>query len=217
MTDFTYGHRQVVVIGTPFTLLGIIFKTDAGQRVMSEQVWYIYQNGQQIGPFESTQVTQLLSNKMISHDGFIFKVGWKDWRPLQEGLEELGVTGVQAPPPTPGSEKKAEKRSDQFPRASIQGRVVVHNNGQLSIGEGVNISATGIFVETKEELFTVGEQLKLSVRCKGLDKAFNAQAIVIRYNNDNRYPVGYGLQYIEIPDKARKDIQRLVEEINQAV
>ena len=58
---------------------------------MSEQVWYLYQNGQQVGPFDTEQVTQLFINKMISHDGYIFKVGWKDWRPLEDGFEELGL------------------------------------------------------------------------------------------------------------------------------
>ena len=80
----------------------------------------------------------------------------------------------------------------------------------------MNISATGIFVETTEEMFTVGEQLKLSVRCNGLEKAFNAEAVVIRYNSDSRFPVGYGLQFVEIPDKARDDINRLVDELNRA-
>ncbi|SMF34586.1 PilZ domain-containing protein [Pseudobacteriovorax antillogorgiicola] len=182
---------------------------------MSEQVWYLYQNGQQIGPFDTQQVHQLMTNKMISQEGFIFKVGWKDWRPLEDGLEELGVaadSGAEAPP----DPEAMERRRANSPRASVKGRVAVHNNGQLTVGSGVNISETGIFVETREELFTVGEQLKLSVRCNGLDKAFNAEAVVVRYNSDSRYPVGYGLQFVEIPDKAREDIHRLVEELNRA-
>ena len=179
---------------------------------MSEQVWYVYQNGQQIGPFDNQQVNQLLINKMISHEGFIFKVGWKDWRPLKEGLEELGVDGASVPPEvtaTPVDPKRP-------PRASVAGRVVVHNNGQLTIGDGANISSTGIFVETKEEIFKVGEQLKLSVRCDGLDAAFNAEAAVIRFSSDSRFPVGYGLQFIDISDKARQDIEQLVKSLNQA-
>ena len=182
---------------------------------MSEQVWYLYQNGQQIGPFDTQQVSQLITNKMISQEGFIFKVGWKDWRPLEEGLEELGVTPSEGAP-TPPDPEAMEKRRANSPRASVKGRVAVHNNGQLTVGHGVNISATGIFVETTEEMFTVGEQLKLSVRCNGLEKAFNAEAVVIRFNNDSRFPVGYGLQFVEIPDKARDDINRLVDELNRA-
>ncbi|MCH2192495.1 MAG: PilZ domain-containing protein, partial [Gammaproteobacteria bacterium] len=96
------------------------------------------------------------------------------------------------------------------------GRVVVHNNGQLTIGQGVNISASGIFVETSDQLFSVGEQLKLSVRCDGLKKPFNAEADVIRFSSDPRWPVGYGLRFVDIPEQIRKNIQELVEELNKA-
>ena len=183
---------------------------------MSEQVWYLYQNGQQVGPFDNQQVNQLIINKMISQDGFIFKVGWKDWRPLEEGLEELGVKTGDAPaPPTPPGQ--AEDRRKDCPRATVAGRVVVHNNGQLTIGQGVNISSTGIFVETTEELFNIGEQLKLSVRCEGLEGAFNAEAVVIRYSSDSRYPVGYGMQFVTIPESSKLGIEQLVKKLNSAI
>ena len=57
----------------------------------SDSVWYLYQNNQQVGPFDTQQITQLLTNKMISQDSYIFKAGWKDWRVLAEGYEDLGI------------------------------------------------------------------------------------------------------------------------------
>lgn len=182
------------------------------EQVMSDQVWYLYQNGQQVGPFDTQQVSQLFINNMIAEDGYIFKVGWKDWRPIEEGYEALGL---ERPEGVDASASAVERRRANAPRASISGRVVVHNNGQLTIGQGVNISATGVFVETTDQLFTVGEQLKLSVRCDGLSKAFNAEALVIRYNTDQRYPLGYGLQFTQIDERCREDIQRLVESLNK--
>jgi hypothetical protein len=180
---------------------------------MNDQIWYLYQNGQQVGPFDTQQVTQLYVNNMIAEDGYIFKVGWKDWRPNEEGYEALGLERPQGKTASPG---EVERRRANAPRGSIKGRVVVHNNGQLAIGQGVNISATGIFVETRDHLFTVGEQLKLSVRCDGLNKAFNAEALVVRFNSDERFPLGYGLQFTEIDEQARQEIQQLVESLNKA-
>ena len=57
----------------------------------SEQIWYVYQNGQQLGPFAGLQIKQMVDSKMIPQDAFLFKVGWKDWRPIEECLEEVGV------------------------------------------------------------------------------------------------------------------------------
>ncbi|MFY7927507.1 MAG: PilZ domain-containing protein [Oligoflexus sp.] len=182
---------------------------------MSEQVWYLYQNGQQTGPFDTQQVSQIFHSNMIAKDGYIFKVGWKDWRPVEEGYEALGLINPDKKTMTPEEEQAhIERRLKAAPRATISGRVVVHNNGQLTIGQGVNISVDGIFVETSQQLFTVGENLKLSVRAQGMPQAFNAEAVVIRVNDDKRFPVGYGLRFSKIDSRSKESIKRLVNEAN---
>ncbi len=174
---------------------------------MSEQLWYIYQDSKQLGPFAVDQIRQLFSNKMISQSAYLFKVGWKDWCPLEDCLDQIGVSDHDV-------EKSSPARREGAPRASITGRVVVHNNGQLAIGTGVNISATGIFVETSDELFTVGEMLKLTVRCDGVKKPFNVDAEVVRFNTDKKFPLGYGLKFNNIASDVQKEIEKLVAEHN---
>lgn len=178
---------------------------------MDEQVWYLYQKGKQVGPFDANQVKQLFASNMISREGYLFKVGWKDWRLLEESIHELGVE-------IPGSEKASEeelaRRRAQSPRATIKGRVDVHNGAQFSSGIGVNISFTGIFVETRDQIFNMGETLNLTVRCDGLDKPFNASAKVIRFNSDDRFPVGYGLRFEDLREDISEQIKDLVERQN---
>lgn len=176
---------------------------------MNEQVWYVYQSGQQLGPFSGPQIKQMVDSKMIPQDSYLFKVGWKDWRPIEETHEELGLAGAAKVDAT-----EAERRATA-PRATIAGRVIVHNNGQLVIGAGVNISATGIFVETKDQIFTVGERLKLSVRAEGFTRPFNVLAQVVRYNSDPKFPVGYGLRFDELEETIGREIQRAVDESNR--
>lgn len=175
---------------------------------MNEQIWYVYQNGQQLGPFAGPQIKQMVDSKMIPQDAYLFKVGWKDWRPIEETMEELGVEGAM---PAPSS----SERRDAAPRASISGRVVVHNNGQLVIGAGVNISSTGIFVETRDQMFTVGEKIKLSVRADAFSRPFNVLAQVVRYNSDPRFPVGYGLRFEDLEETLAREIQSAVDHNNK--
>ena len=175
---------------------------------MNEQTWYVFQQNQQLGPFTSQQITQLMHTKMIAQDAYLFKVGWKDWRPIEDTYSELGMT------PPAGAGLSDDNRRTTAPRATIQGRVIVHNNGQLVIGAGVNISASGIFVETQETIFTVGERLKLSVRVDGMAKPFNTIAQVVRFNSDPRFPIGYGLRFDELEDRIGTEIQRLVDQSN---
>ena len=179
---------------------------------MSEQVWYVYQNQQQLGPFEKEQLLQLIDTGMVNKtEAYLFKVGWKDWQPIELCQEELG-TNIPVPQSPSYSQ---EQRRINAPRASVTGEVVVHNNGQLIIGQGVNISATGIFVETTEKLFFVGERLKLSVRCMGLERPFNAIARVVRYNTNKAYPIGYGLCFENLDSNIVDRIRDLVKQEEQ--
>jgi hypothetical protein len=175
---------------------------------MNDQVWYVYQNGQQLGPFAALQIRQMIDIKMIPQDAYLFKVGWKEWRPIEETLEELGIPGSL--PAVPAS---AERRN-AAPRATVSGRVIVHNDGQLIIGTGVNISASGIFVETRDQMFNVGERLKLSVRVDGFTRAFNVVAQVVRFNSDPRFPVGYGLRFENLEADVARDIQLALDRQN---
>lgn len=174
---------------------------------MNDQIWYVYQNSQQLGPFATGQITQMLETKLLSKEAYFFKVGWKDWRPAEDCYEELAISREDTPLATP------ERRS-AAPRASIAGRIVVHNNGQIVIGQGVNISSTGIFVETTDQLFRVGEKLKLSVRVDGMIKAFNATALVIRFNGDPQFQTGFGLKFEEVDPNIVSEIEKFVNSIN---
>ena len=78
---------------------------------MSDLVWYVYQTSQQLGPFTTEQISQMFHTKMIGLDAYLFKVGWKDWRPLEDSAEELGFTGMQTATVT---------RQVAAPRASIK-------------------------------------------------------------------------------------------------
>ena len=170
---------------------------------MSDTQWYVYQNNQQLGPFGLSQLGQMISTKMIAQDAYLFKVGWKDWRPVEDCHEELGL-------PVSDNAPSTTERRATAPRASISGRVIVHNNGQLIIGSGVNVSSSGIFVETPEQIFTVGEKLKLTVRIDGFVKSFNVMSRVVRYNGDPNFPVGFGLSFENLDRTLTEEIERMV-------
>jgi len=186
----------------------------AEQATGTEAIWFLHAGGVQLGPFTVEQVGQLITRNAVALDSYVFRVGWKDWRPIEDCAEELGLTRRE------GRSASTPARLDELravaPRASIGGRVIIHNNGNLTIGAGVNISTTGIFVETEEPIFSIGEKLKLSVKAEGMERPFNAVAKVIRYNSDKRYPVGYGLQFEVLSDRAKASIQALVDAANAA-
>ena len=110
---------------------------------MEHRIWYIYQNGQQTGPFDIGQIKQLYTSSMMTHDAYLFKVGWKDWTPVESCLGEIGVEGASALPALP---QIIDRKRLNAPRATVKGRIDFHNNTRLISGVGVNISSTGIFL-----------------------------------------------------------------------
>ncbi|MCB9229104.1 MAG: PilZ domain-containing protein [Deltaproteobacteria bacterium] len=179
---------------------------------MNDLVWYVYRHPEgQTGPFDKQQITRMLDSNMIPQNAYLYKTGWEDWRPLSEALESLGET--RSSKEMSGPEKRAH--IDRSPRATIKGRIIVHNNGQLIIGGGVNISASGIFIETTDKLFQLGETLKLTCRVDGFLKAFNATAVVTRFNDDHRFPLGYGMKFEELDKAIAREIQALIDQINE--
>ena len=180
---------------------------------MRELLWYIYQDSQQTGPFALAQIHEMLDKHMIAQNAYLYKAGWKDWRSLPDCLsdDELDGKGLCLPSDT----KPEAKRSayvNRAPRATIKGRIIVHNNGQLVIGSGVNISASGIFVETPDKLFRPGEILKLTCKVEGMKKAFNVIASVTRLNHDPCSPAGYGMRFEGLDKDLAKGIQKLIDQ-----
>ncbi|MDE3268876.1 MAG: PilZ domain-containing protein [Pseudomonadota bacterium] len=191
--------------------------------VTKEFSWYVYQSGQQMGPFSDAQVQQLLNVKMISQDASIFKEGWEDWRAIGEVFGDTSddndkTMAVSAPPASVqessdalGMPQLGEEKMSRKSRIGIQGKVIAHNNGKVIISGGINISASGIFVETTEEnSFQVGELIKLTVKADHLGYPFNVTAQMMRFNSDPRYPNGYGMKFVDLPDNVRSDVERLV-------
>ncbi len=197
---------------------------------MSEFSWYVYQSGQQMGPFSDAQVRQLLTIKMIAHNAFIFKDGWEDWRSISEVFGSSGEGAASIPPPPSSSSPAPNKKmrtaveppqqqsgnQQRMARVGIRGRVVAHNNGRVVISGGINISASGIFVETEVENtapgFQVGEQIKLTIKADDLSYPFNIVAEMMRFNTDSsNHPTGYGMKFIDLPVEIKADIERLAE------
>lgn len=183
---------------------------------MTDAIWYIYQNSTQSGPFSHAEIKSRLDAKEINSDAYLFKAGWKDWRLVDECRKEfLGPPATPPVPKAPAPKKAQKKFIERAPRATIEGQVIFHNNGQLSFGSGVNISTSGMFVQTDKNVFKIDEKLKVTCRLEARSiKPFNAQAKVVRFSNSKEGPVGYGLQFIDLDSRIKKEIQDELDRLN---
>ncbi len=171
-----------------------------------EPVWFIYVNEEQQGPFTKAQLYQKFQDQQFESDVHLFQEGWKEWKPVKDCLSDIDL-----PLQIDGTSVSMQDRRLKGPRVGIDGQIIVHNQGDMLIGSGVNVSETGLFVETAQQLFKVGESLILTCKVKQLSAPFHATAKVVRFNAGNGSPAGFGLQWTEIPAGIQQDIQRLTE------
>src|SRR5690606_34491233 len=78
-------------------------------------------------------------------------------------------------------------------RLPFKAKAVLHKNDRYVKGTVLNVSKTGIFIESEREIFKENETVRLYNKPQGLKKQYSVIATVTRYNNDPRYPRGYGL------------------------
>jgi hypothetical protein len=62
--------------------------------------FYIVLNGQQAGPFNLTELTQMLASNQFNRETFAWKAGMTGWEKAQS-IPELNSLFTQLPPPIP--------------------------------------------------------------------------------------------------------------------
>ncbi len=170
---------------------------------MTQPIWYIYQNEQQLGPFTDAQVVQLHSNKMVAESAYIFKSGWEEWKPIEDGLKLLGVESIENANSHEGDERREHRR------ASISGRIIVHNRGDVTYADGINISENGLFFETQNEVFKMGEEVKVTIQVREFTRPYNARGVVTRHSSDPEWLIGYGIKFESLDPRLRDEIKLL--------
>ena len=81
------------------------------------------------------------------------------------------------------------------------GAVMMHDGKQLVKGAPIDISHTGLFVETDDLAFEIGGRVQVTVKIPGVLHPFSQECIVARVNADARFPIGFGLQFTEVPEE----------------
>ena len=91
--------------------------------------------------------------------------------------------------PQPATTEQSQR---QHKRLSFSADIQIISDEIIQTGEAKNVSLTGIFVETKEHLFTIGQVVQLSITPKGGTEEFKAVASITHASES---PRGYGMKF----------------------
>ncbi len=94
---------------------------------MSEKIWYIYEKDHHVGPFDESEIAQMLDSERIQSDTMIWKEGNESWAPLEriESLNHLlpqEEDEEELPPPLPPLPVEKEEEVLEFSLDSEQPR-----------------------------------------------------------------------------------------------
>ena len=98
-------------------------------------------------------------------------------------------------------------RLQAFPRANVQGEVIIHDDSQLYIAPLNDISAGGLFVNDLVFL-SEGSQVRIVVKSPKFETAVQAVGTIVRVEGEKRR--GLAVEFTSISSRSREVIQNCV-------
>lgn len=172
---------------------------------MTENVWYYYDGEKQFGPVGDDKLKTLICSGHVTPEYYVFGAGFDDWRPLTE-VEDLAKLAPQISGRRPAAE-----------RAPIVEVVIAHNGRNIASGTLCNISVSGVFFQTKDMVFDVGEEVKLTLKEGAeLGKPIHLHCRVARHSPTRHPSVGYGLEILDLDEDTQRRIYEYIQRRKKA-
>ncbi len=161
-------------------LPNLLSKTSASK---DPRLWHFAINGAAFGPFSRDDLILKLKEQQLTQDILVWTKGMKAWAPIYEFNDLLDEIGVN-------------KR--QFPRADIEGKVVVKIGAQTIEGVLLTISEGGFGADQLQGLIP-GQIIAVEITSDAFYEGVNAKCEV-RYVTDAGY-VGFRFQGLNMESR----------------
>jgi uncharacterized protein (TIGR02266 family) len=106
--------------------------------------------------------------------------------------------------------------SRKHPRAAVSLMVTYSREGKVETARALNLSATGLLIETKRAL-PLSERLKVTFKVPGTEEVIQADAEVVwvnKYSPD--YPQGIAVKFLGLTEKAIRTIDAYVRKVRES-
>ena len=172
-----------------------------------DRVWFYYAHDEQVGPLTLGELRAAVSAGSLTEKDYVYREGFSDWK-LLKGVPDLKQESKSSEPLARAPVKlpqDSDKRAGNK-RVSIQELVVAHNDTHVATGLISNISMSGVFFETADSVFSLNDEVKLTLKeGKGLGKPMHLRGVVVRQCREGM--PGYGLELRGLDEASRTRIQ----------
>ena len=171
--------------------------------------WFILKGEHRFGPFEYSDLIQMLQKKIVYPFDFVWHSGLENWVRVAE-VQEFQAETIR------GLSEIKSKHSiflpRQFSREKMQTKVLVHDNLSLWKGESFEISQGGIGVRLDNHLIIPGQMVTLHIKAAGQLPAFNAICEVVskKFEPDKTKPIEYGFKFVSLSSEVQDELRKRV-------
>ena len=116
----------VLVIGVLFKINDIL-ESKQREQESSEHFWHYRLNDKNIGPISRREIDMLVDKGVITHDTFLWKIGWQNWKSARQIYPEKYITTPPSPPRLPN------QPPPPFPNPDIDQSVCINPKTGLAI------------------------------------------------------------------------------------
>ncbi len=172
-----------------------------------EKIWYLHDEGSQLGPFSFEEVTRFLKINRIDPHVYAWRDGMANWdrldriRIFEDALKHIAVS-------------RAHSAQDQrgTPRRPLVARIFLSHDDAMIVAVCRDISVGGMQVLTDKVPGGPGTRLKMNVSPSGSEdtkkiQPFIAEGTVVRVLEDH---CGFSFRFEKLPDRARRAIESYI-------
>ena len=138
--------------------------------------WFVLKGQSQFGPFTQHEMVRLMQEKSLFEFDFIWNSSMKDWKRLVE-VEEFSKENIQSL--LKNKTTKDSFFSRQYERTPFEGRVIVHNQNEMWVASGKEISQGGMGLYIADSMIVPGQVLNFHVKGHGDQETFNVKGEVV--------------------------------------
>lgn len=174
-----------------------------------DREWYLFRSNMPIGPFSKLEIIQMLQEKTLESDSYVWCVGSEGWNKVSEWAE-FSKKEIQSLSQSKNTEVHRVFYKRKYLRAQFDCSLIVNDEKTMFHGDALEISEGGVGIKLKNSNFNIGHRIFLHFKSGEGVPAFNAVGEIVSRQfpkNENEVEVRYGVKFLNVSNYVKDSIR----------
>lgn len=174
-----------------------------------DREWYIFRSQLPIGPFTKLEMIQMLQEKALEPENYIWAVGSEEWKKVYEWTE-FSKDEVKSLSESSQLEIHQVFYKRKYQRAHFESSLIVNDEKRMFHGNSLEISEGGVGIKLKNSDLSIGHRIFLHFKSGEGVPAFNAVGEIVsrRFPCENgECEVHYGVKFLNVSNHVKDSIR----------